>query len=154
MSLIGDDIMSKQQYLSKLLLAILVLGSAPTTHAQEQSPRPEHKSIAVPIWKHLGQQGEPGSSARERESPQPIPPTVPPTIMDKIPPKKIGDLSCPQVDDTAKKACDDECKRHPNTPCALLCTYRKNDEGKCVLWVECTSSCGEIPAEVQTPTGR
>ena len=148
--------MNKQEHLSRLLLAVFVMGSASGVHAQEQPRRPvlkEHKSIAVPIWKQLDPQEKPRSSARERESPQPIPPAVPPTIIDKIPPKKIGDLSCPQVDDAAKQACDSECKRHPNTPCALLCTYRKNDEGKCVLWVECTG-CAEIPGQVETPTGR
>lgn len=156
-SIRGDKIMNKQQHLSKLLLAVLVMGSALGVHAQEQPRKPvmkEHKNIAVPIWKHLDPQGKPSSSARERESPQPVPPTVPPTIMDKIPPKKIGDLSCPQVDDMAKKACDDKCKSLPSTPCTLLCTYRKNDEGQCVLWVECTSMCGEIPGQIETPTGR
>jgi hypothetical protein len=145
------------KHLAKLLLAILVWGSAFGVHSEERPHRPalkEHKSIAVPIWTAPDTKDKSRSSAREMESPKPIPPKVPPTVMDRIPPKKIGDLSCPQVDDAAKQACDNTCAQHPNTPCALLCTYRKNDEGKCVLWVECTSACGEIPAEVETPTGR
>jgi hypothetical protein len=85
-------------------------------------------------------------------NPHPIPPFTP-TFMDKIPPKKIGDLSCPAVDDAARAACRETCESHPDTPCALLCTYRKDDNGKCVLWVECTSACDEIPGQILSPTG-
>jgi hypothetical protein len=144
------------KYFYRLLLAILVLGSASGVHSQERPHNPavkEHKSIAVPVWQVPDTQGNAPSAARQMESPKPIPPTNP-TVIDKIPPKKIGDLSCPQVDDAAREACNNTCKNNfPQTPCSLLCTYRKNDEGQCVLWTECTT-CAEIPGQVQTPSGR
>jgi hypothetical protein len=74
----------------RILLMGLLLGSALGVHAQEQARKPllkEQKNIAVPIWKTLPQDKS-GSASRERESPQPIPPLVPPTVMDKIPPRK------------------------------------------------------------------
>jgi hypothetical protein len=94
-------IVNSQYYPSKFLLVLLVLGGSLGIHAQEQPRKPvvkEHKNIAVPIWKYLNSQGKPSSSAREGASPQPIPPTIPPTTWEKIPPKKIGDLNCPAVD--------------------------------------------------------
>ena len=144
------------KYFYRLLLAIPVLGSASGVHSQERPHNPavkEHKSVAVPVWQVPDTQGNAPSAARQMESPKPIPP-MNPTVIDKIPPKKIGDLSCPQVDDAAREACNNTCKNNfPQTPCSLLCTYRKNDEGQCVLWTECTT-CAEIPGQVQTPSGR
>jgi hypothetical protein len=144
------------KYFYRLLLAILVLGSASGVHSQERPHNPavkEHKSVAVPVWQVPDTQGNAPSAARQMESPKPIPP-MNPTVIDKIPPKKIGDLSCPQVDDAAREACNNTCKNNfPQTPCSLLCTYRKNDERQCVLWTECTT-CAEIPGQVQTPSGR
>jgi hypothetical protein len=108
----------------------------------------EHKNTAVPIWKYLDPQGKPSSSAREREFLQ----LIPFTSSHEIPPLKIGDLSCPVVDQAAQDACNATCKNNfPKTPCTSICTYRKDEEGHCVLWVQCMS-CDEIPQD-ETPTG-
>jgi hypothetical protein len=151
-------LMKKQHHFLTLLIAIVFSGASLGIHAQGEVPKPElkaHKSIAIPIERFLKPQGKPGSITQESESPQPpsgLPPVGPP--VDKIPPMRIGDLKCPTVDDLAWEACRNECKRKPDTPCAELCTYRKDANGNCQLWVQCTSRCDEIPGQTEAPTRR
>ena len=141
---------------------VVALGLSSASHAEDKpvkSIKKELSSIPNPTATTTFEiQRKPGPSAKPAESsPSGLPPIKTGTPVDKIPPKRIGDLECgqPQPGDNDWNACQDYCKSKPETPCAMLCTYRKNDEGECVLYVQCTNLCDEIPVEeTDTSTGR
>lgn len=64
------------------------------------------------------------------------------TPVDAIPPMKIGDLGCGVPSTQEKAQCAQYCM--DRDLCASICTYRKNLDGECVLYVRCTD-CQETP---------
>lgn len=152
--------MNSHHYLVSLVVAVLVWSVPLGAQAQETPPKPalKGKKITTPIQKAFELDRPPSASGQESGSapaPSGVPPIGGPRPVDKIPDQRIGDLACgqPIPGDANWTKCENACKTRSQTPCVLHCVFRKNDDGQCVLYVECTSLCSEIPDD-QTPTGR
>lgn len=79
----------------------------------------------------------------------PAPAPTPP--LQKLPPLTLGDLGCGLASSDDWSACKNYCATNYPGLCAAMCTYRKNDAGECVLWVDCMD-CNEIPGQVLPDT--
>jgi hypothetical protein len=139
----------------RLLVLTVLLGVPLGADAGEDPQRPtprrsENESLAIHRFFELPR--PPSPSGREVPSPTGGPTVGVPVPVDKIPPLMIGDLACGEPTLSDKADCQDLCEDQSQTPCMLICTFRKNRDGKCELYAQCTSDCDEIP-EDEMPTG-
>ena len=93
-----------------------------------------------------------GSLSLAKKLPTPTPAPAPtPQPLPKIPPLMWGDLACGMASADDWAACKNYCSTNYPGLCAAMCTYRKNEQGECILWVDCMD-CNEIPGQVLPDT--